>query len=97
MSAILSHPFRLLPNGTIATVEQQSDTADAEQIAVLVLTRLRERTLVPGFGIPDPAFRGVSSSAVAAGISHFGPPVNLVAITAKNLTDGEQAVKIEFA
>lgn len=96
MAPILSHPFRVLRNGPIATVEQDSDEGKAEQIAVLVLTHLGERPLAPGFGITDPAFAGVESSEVLAGIQEYGPVVNIVTVDVEWPDDHHADVLVTF-
>lgn len=96
MTAILSHPFRLLPNGAAATVEQDSDQANAEQIAVLVTTYLGERPLSPGFGVTDPVFGGLDNSEVLAGIEAFGPPVDVSDIRSTWESDSTQLISIDF-
>jgi hypothetical protein len=96
VAAILSHPFRVLPNGAVAVVDQDSPEGEAEQIAVLVLTRLGERTLVPGFGVSDPAFAGLSPTEVVAGVAEYGPPVAIRSVTARVVDATTQAVEIGF-
>jgi phage baseplate assembly protein W len=82
MARILSYPFRIAGAGVVATVEQNSDQADTEQVAALVLTRLGERPLVPAFGLRDPAFVGIDSSELVAAVARWGPPVRLTDVTA---------------
>jgi hypothetical protein len=54
---VLAFPFRIDPEtGRAATVRVGSDQEAAEAIAMLALTRLDERELCPGFGIPDPTY-----------------------------------------
>ena len=77
MARILSVPFRLTPAGRAATVEQHSADGRAEQLAVLLRTRRGERSLVPAFGVPDPAFSEVTVAQVAAAVAMFGPPVTI--------------------
>lgn len=93
---LLSIPFRLQPNGSVATVEQDTPEAAAEQIGALVLTRAGERPLQPGFGIPDPAFDGVEPVAVAAGVAEYGPPVDVVGVDVEALGDAEAIVRVRF-
>lgn len=95
MPGILSHPFRLHA-GRVATVEQDSDTADAEQIAVLALTRLGERPLVPGFGMTDPTFVGFDEGELRGGVAVYGPPVTIHRVTTTQLGEAEQAVDVAF-
>lgn len=78
----MSYPFRIGGGGAVATVEQNSDDADAEQLAILILTRTGERGLVPEFGLRDPAFAGIDASELAGAVSRWGPPVRLTDIAA---------------
>lgn len=82
MARILAYPFRVDAGGSAATVEQNSDVAEVEQVAVIILTRLGERALVPDFGITDPAFAGVNPSELVAAVARWGPPVRLTDVTA---------------
>lgn len=93
---LLAHPFRLLPNGQVATVEQGSDASNAQLLAVLILTRLDERPLQPGFGIIDPTFTGLDLSEVAAAVTAYGPDIDLEDMTVEQRADA-QLVTIDFA
>lgn len=77
MAPILSWPFRLGVDGAIVTVDQDDPQADAEQVAVLLLTRPGERDLVPGFGVPDPTFAALRPAEVNGAAAIFGPPVKI--------------------
>jgi phage baseplate assembly protein W len=88
VAATLSFPFRLLPNGSAATVEQVSDQGYAERIAQLILTRPGEREMAPGFGIPDAAFAGLSASDLVAAVAAYGPPVTIEKVTSTPQPDG---------
>jgi phage baseplate assembly protein W len=77
MSIVLSHPLRLGPTGSLVTVEQSSDSAVAEALAVLLLTKRGERTLVPQFGINDPTFDVLDTEALNLALATFGPPVTV--------------------
>lgn len=96
MARILSHPFQLAANGTVATVEQQSELADAQQIGVLALTVVGERPLVPGFGVSDPNGRGFNGAELAAGVATYGPPVTIRRVSTKVRSAVEIAVTVEF-
>lgn len=96
VASILSHPFRFTADGRVATVDQASPIADAEQIAVLALTRLGERPLVPGFGMADPTFAGFETSALAAGLALWGPPVTVDRIDVTAVDDTSQLVQVAF-
>lgn len=96
IAAILSHPFRLALDGTVAKVEQTSDAGAGEQIAVLCLTRPGERPLVPGFGLADPTFDGFQPSALAAALALWGPEVGLEAVDISQLDEATQRVDVSF-
>lgn len=70
---LLSFPFRLTPAGNVATVEDGTEDAAAEAVAVLALTRKGERTLVPDFGITDPVGQGINLAELTTGLIDFGP------------------------
>lgn len=93
---LLSHPFRLEPNGSVATVEDGTDEAHAEGLAILALTRQGERTLVPDFGLPDPAFDEVSMADLNVGLIDYGPPVEVTDLTTTEVTDTLERVTITF-
>lgn len=97
MARILSYPFRLASNGSVVTVEQGSDEANAEQIGVLVLTRIGERPLVPAYGIEDPSFGILSAGDVVAGLAMFGPDVTIDEVSIRFPEDGIEEVLIAFA
>lgn len=78
---LIAWPFHLAHNGAVATVEQDSDQSDAELLGVLILTRTGERALVPGFGIPDPAFAVLRPGDVQAAADLFGPAVRIDRVT----------------
>ncbi|WP_053207956.1 hypothetical protein [Jiangella muralis] len=70
---ILSHPFRIADTGAVVTVDEGTTAAAAEAVAVLALTRLGERRMVPAFGVSDPAFDGYDAGELSAGLSQWGP------------------------
>lgn len=81
---LLSYPFRLTPAGDVATVEEGTEDAAAEDLAVLILTRKGERSLVPDYGITDPTFRSLNLAELAVGVTDYGPAgvtVDDVAVT----------------
>lgn len=96
VARILSYPFRLWPNGSAVTVEQDTETADAEQIGVLGLTKLGERPLVPGFGLSDPVHSGFPATELAAQIAEWGPPVRLHDVRVVADTADTQTVEVTF-
>lgn len=96
MARILSHPFRLVANGSVATVEQDSEQADREQIAVLALTVTGERALVPNFGVTDPTFAGFEAAELRAGVATFGPPVTITDVRTTMQPDDTELVEVDF-
>lgn len=93
---LLSHPFRLEANGAVATVEDDTEEAYAEGIAVLALTRKGERDLVPDFGLTDPAFDELSLAELNVGLADFGPPVEVTDVTIAYPSDTTERVVIAF-
>lgn len=93
---LLSHPFRLERSGAVATVEDDTDQAYAEGIAVLALTRRGERQLVPAFGIADPTLDHLAAADLNVGLTDYGPPVRIVDLTAVPTSDVTQAVTLTF-
>lgn len=96
MARQLSRPFRFLPNGTAATVEQDSPEAKAELLAELVHTRRGERTLTPGFGITDPTFQPFDATELAAAVRQFGPDVELDAVEVTDNGAGVVTIDIQY-
>lgn len=96
MTQLLAYPFTTTVGGLVATVDHESSAAKAQQVAVLVATRLGERPLVPGFGITDPAFRGLRAVEVRAAVELFGPTVDVVEVRAGPIVAGRQEVEVFF-
>lgn len=92
----ISHPFRLLPTGEIATVDEDSDAAYAEELAVLLLTRQGERQLVPGFGTVDPVGSGIDVADLSAKVDTYGPPVTVTRVVGEATSPTVEAVTVEF-
>lgn len=95
--SLLSHPFRLQPDGSVATVEQGSAQYNIEQLAMFTMTIVGERRLVPAFGLRDPVFDQFEEGEVSTGIAIYGPPdidIQSVDISAAN-KDGIVNIKIQ--
>ena len=92
----LSIPFRILPSGACATVEDGSTAAHAEAIAALARTVAGEYPMLPSYGVDDPAWVGIDAAQLQAGLEAFGPEG--VVISAVTTTAGETVdrVVIEF-
>jgi len=93
---VFSHPFRLTANGSLATVEQNSTQAIAEQIAMLILTEQGERVMLPNFGITNPAFGEVDSTEIALQVALYGPSVSIGSVNAYYQDDSVLTVNVEF-
>jgi hypothetical protein len=94
---ILSVPFRLTANGTLATVSEGTDQANAEQISVILTTVQGERLAQTGFGLPDPVGSGITGGTVAAQVAKFGPAnVTVTSVTSTPVTDGTTDVTVGF-
>ena len=96
MPALISHPFRLSPDGTVATVLDTSDQYRAEQIAMLVLTRPGERPLVPDLGLLDPTFNGFDDATLQEQVDAFAPPATVVDVDIVVTSDRSQDVTVSF-
>ena len=93
---LLSYPFRLTPSGAIASVEQKSSQAAAEQIAMLLLTEKGERPMIPSYGITSPAFWEIDPGEIALAVSLYGPKVTVAAVKAYYSDDATLRVSVEF-
>lgn len=69
----LAHPFRFAANGTVLTRVAGSEDDVNDRLRLIVETVQDERALFPSYGIPDPAFIGVSAGDVQACLSEYGP------------------------
>jgi hypothetical protein len=94
---LLQHPFRVAPAGSVATVEQGSDEANAQLIATLILTRPLERPLVPAFGTPEPTFDGFKPSELLAAVAAWGPDVTISDVNVDPVDATTQAVTVSYA
>jgi len=69
----LAHPFRLAANGTVLTRVAGSEDEINDRLRLIVETVQDERPLFPSYGVPDPAFVGLSAGDVQACLSEYGP------------------------
>lgn len=97
MARILAHPFRLSPAGNLVTLEDGSDEADAQAIAVLVSTRLGERPITGDYGVEDPVFGQLEPADIAAGLAEFGPPLTIVDVDITPVDDIREDIVIYYA
>jgi hypothetical protein len=95
---LLSYPFRLTADGSVATVEEGTEDAAAEAVAVLILTRKGERELVPDYGVTDPAHHSLNLGEVAVGLLDYGPAgVTVESIDVTYPTDTLERVELTIA
>lgn len=88
MVALISHPFRILPNGNVATREEDSDEYLGERLELILTIRPGERLLVPEFGIGDLEFQGLAASALENQIELFGLPVTIIEVVERVTGEG---------
>lgn len=96
MVSVWSFPFRIGGDGSIATVEEGSDQAIEEAIAVAMLTRPGERFTVPTFGAVDPAFTGVEAGSLQRHLDDFGPNVTVTSVTTRAQSPHTEAVIVAW-
>lgn len=93
---LLAHPFTLNRSGHARTVRQGSDADYRQQLAVGILTRRGERTLVPTFGLTEPVAYGIDRGELQAHVDRFGPPVSVVEIVAEPTSPTRADVTVVF-
>lgn len=96
MPAVLSHPFRLGPTGAAVVVEEDTEQAHAEAVAVVCLTRKGERPMVPTFGVLDPVFAELDVAEVNAVLATHGPGITVTGIEVDYPDDRTAAVRLSF-
>lgn len=95
---VISFPFRLTPQGTVATVAHGSELEVEEAIAVMTLTLEGERLLTPGFGIPDPTFFGLNAGDLQTCIDEYGPEgVVIEGVENEPLNDTQELSSISWS
>lgn len=71
---VLSYPFRVDDSrGGFSTIDDESDTYKAQQVAAFIRTRRSERSIFPSFGIDDPLFFTFDSGEFYDSFSDFYP------------------------
>lgn len=96
MPAVLSHPFRIGPTGAIAVVEEDTEAAHAEAVAVVCLTRKGERPMVPSFGVVDPVFDELDVAEVNAVLATHGPGITVTDVEVTYPDSTTAAVRLSF-
>lgn len=93
---LISHPFRVAHDGTIATVTQDTDDQLREQIIIAIRTQPGERELVPSFGVIDPTFGRFQQELLVTQLAKFGPNVAIVKTDIHATDDTTSAVTVHF-
>lgn len=93
---LISHPFRVQPNGQVATLDDTTDQYLSERLALILSTIPGERAAVPLFGINDPAYEDLPMSALQSQVDIFDLPVNIINVTKKPLDDTRTDYVVEF-
>lgn len=95
---LLAYPFRLTSTGSPATVAQGSDADLSQQVACLLLTRVGERKLAPGFGLNDLNERGISPTEIRAQVTARIPGIRAVdvAVDGTHLDGGQQNITVQW-
>ena len=95
MVRLISYPFRVASDGSIATTEDGMDYY-AEELAMLTKTTPGERELVPDYGIEDPTFNDFNRMDLLEKVAIFGPPVQIHSTSSKFTRDGRIVVNISY-
>jgi hypothetical protein len=93
---LISYPFRLTANGSVAVREDGDADYFAEEFACLLLTRPGERELVPEYGIEDPTYEDIDYEELESKIAMFGPPIKLADVYFDYPYDGFLDIELEF-
>lgn len=93
---LMAFPFRIAPNGFVATVLDDTDEEYAQELEVLIGTHLGERHLVPQYGVEDLAFDPTPITTVAAQVEKFGPPVEITNITINDIDEEHTDIEVDF-
>ena len=96
-TGVLSIPFRLTPDGSIATVEHGSDSEVDEAIAALILTQVGERPMSPEYGVPDPTYAGLYPGDIQVGLNEYGPRgVSVVSVEVLPANDTQAIADVQW-
>jgi hypothetical protein len=96
MAQVFALPFRVV-GGRVATVEGDSDSGHAQEIAVLCSTLKGERVLVPDYGISDPVGVGLDLAEINACLALYGPGVTVDSLDVDWVDPGTQTAVLTFS
>lgn len=83
-------PLALGPDGTFATVTEDTDAEIKQNVSVILRTRTGERLATPTFGTPDPTFDGLDVAAVTEVVAQTEPRADLTIVQQVITRDGVQ-------
>lgn len=95
--SLLSHPLRVLPNGSFATAEDGTEQYMTERIGLILTTRSGERVEVPDFGIGDLEYEGLAQAALENQVEQFGLPVNIESVTERVMSDSTIGYEVSYS
>ena len=94
---LITHPFRLQLDGSVATAPPGSDELVETQIAALVGTQIGERPMAWTFGIPDAAFGALSAEDIRAGLALHGPDgISINGVTSRVVDEVETVAVVSW-
>lgn len=93
---VFAFPFAVGPNGSVATVEHESDDEYQQLIALACMIVPGEVPLAPTFGIDDPAFAGFDMANLARHVQDFGPPVTVEGVKIRPRSDGREEMTVHW-
>lgn len=94
----LAVPFRLARDGSVATVDQDSDIELLQTVGVLIDTRPGDRQVVPDYGVDDLTFvpaTDVDGEWVADAAAEWEPRATLAVTRTAVEQAGRTAVTVE--
>jgi hypothetical protein len=75
-----------------------SDAEIEEAIAVLCLTTLGERPMLPTYGVPDPAFAGLHVGDIQVGLDEHGPDgVTITGVEQSPVSNTQSAAEVTWS
>jgi phage baseplate assembly protein W len=69
----LTIPFTIGYDGTASVLEQDTSDEIVQSVAMCVGSEPGQRLLVPNYGVVDPTFAGINTSAVIAACGRWEP------------------------
>lgn len=92
----LRHPMVFAANGRAVVVPPDTDSAAAQEIAFLYLTRPGERPMISEYGTADPTYDVSGLADVAATVAAFGPDVTITDVKVTDPVNGLSDLTVTF-